>query len=397
MPGVNPEILIWARETAGLTREEAARKLGFKNSSRSSSAEKLELLETGEKEPTRPQLLKMADQYRRPLLTFYLSKPPEKGDRGTDFRTLSGDSSPRDDALLDALVRDIRARQSMVRAVLEDDEEFSPLVFVDSHKMEDGREKVLDTLQWLLGIDIQNYRNQRTDKAAFDLLRGGAERVGVFVILQGNLGSHHTNIETETFRGFSIADEFAPFVVINPHDARPALSFTLLHELVHILLGQTGISASQSENSIEQFCDSVAGEYLLSPRELAALSLNTVADLNEMSERISKFAGECNLSRTMVAYNAFLSSFISHEVYQHLQAGYREQWIEQRKRDRERAREREMRISPDVTRRYQIGTSLMGLVRRMMAVGELTTAKAATVLGVRAGRVQTLLNMTRQA
>ena len=395
MPAVNPEILVWARETAGLTLGEAARKLSFQDSGKSSAAQKLELLESGHKEPTRTQLAKMSEQYRRPLLTFYLSKPPEKGDRGADFRSLTGDTSPREDALLDALVRDIRARQSMVRALLEDDEDFSPLDFVGSLKMEDGRVKVLDTLRWLLGVDIARYRSQHTAKDAFDLIRGEAERVGVFVILQGNLGSHHTNLDVETFRGFSIADQIASFVVINPHDARPALTFTLLHELVHILLGQTGISASQSENSVEQFCDTVAAQYLLSPTELTTLSPSTITDLDEMSERISKFASERHLSRTMVAYNAFLSSIISNETYQHLQAGYRKQWSDQRRLDRERARERELRINPDRTRRYQIGTSLMALVSRMIAGGELTTTKAATVLGVRAGRLESLLSMTR--
>ena len=32
MPKINPAIMIWARETAGLTQEEAARQLGFQNS-----------------------------------------------------------------------------------------------------------------------------------------------------------------------------------------------------------------------------------------------------------------------------------------------------------------------------------------------------------------------------
>ena len=32
MPRVNPEIMVWARESAGLTQEEAARKLGFRDS-----------------------------------------------------------------------------------------------------------------------------------------------------------------------------------------------------------------------------------------------------------------------------------------------------------------------------------------------------------------------------
>ena len=87
MPKVNPTIMVWARETAGLTQEEAAKKLGFQDSSRSSAVEKLALIESGQKEPSRSRLVKMAGQYRRPLLTFYLSKPPQKSNRGVDLRT----------------------------------------------------------------------------------------------------------------------------------------------------------------------------------------------------------------------------------------------------------------------------------------------------------------------
>ena len=93
MPRVNPEIMVWARESAGLTQEEAARKLGFRDSSISTASEKLAAVECGRKEPSRPQLVKMAGRYHRPLLTFYLSRPPRQGDRGTDFRTLSADRS----------------------------------------------------------------------------------------------------------------------------------------------------------------------------------------------------------------------------------------------------------------------------------------------------------------
>ena len=142
MPKVNPAIMVWARKTAGLTQEEAARKLGFKDSSRSSAVEKLAYIERGQKEPSRPRLVNMAKQYRRPLLTFYLSKPPQPGKRGVDFRTLPNDYSASDEALLDALIREIRARHSMVRAVLEDEDEAEP--FVGSHRIEDGARQFWD-------------------------------------------------------------------------------------------------------------------------------------------------------------------------------------------------------------------------------------------------------------
>ena len=82
----------------------------------------------------------------------------------------------------------------------------------------------------------------------------------MFVLLKGDLGSHHTAIDVEVFRGLAIADDVAPFVVINDNDSRAARSFTLLHELTHILLGQSGFRGMRVEAEIEKFCDDVAAE-----------------------------------------------------------------------------------------------------------------------------------------
>jgi ribosome-binding protein aMBF1 (putative translation factor) len=47
MPQVKPEIMVWARETAGLSQQEAAGKLGFKDSRNSDAVDKLAALEFG--------------------------------------------------------------------------------------------------------------------------------------------------------------------------------------------------------------------------------------------------------------------------------------------------------------------------------------------------------------
>ena len=135
---INPQILTWARETAGLSLEDAAARLGMKNSSDLSGAAKLSLMESGKRRPTRAQLLKYAALYRRPLITFYLKTPPTKGERGEDFRTASGNrTTTREDAMLDALLRDVRARQEMVVDLLETNEEAIQREFVGS--AQDGR------------------------------------------------------------------------------------------------------------------------------------------------------------------------------------------------------------------------------------------------------------------
>ncbi|MBK8822348.1 MAG: helix-turn-helix transcriptional regulator [Anaerolineales bacterium] len=78
MPSINPEILVWARKTAGLTEEEATERLGIQDARGILAVDRLRELENGETELSRPMLLKMTKVYRRSLLLFYMSSPPEK-------------------------------------------------------------------------------------------------------------------------------------------------------------------------------------------------------------------------------------------------------------------------------------------------------------------------------
>ena len=395
MPSVNPAIMVWARETAGLTQEEAATKLGFQNSSRSSAVEKLARIEQGQKEPSRPQLVKMAGQYRRPLLTFYLSKPPQTGKRGVDFRTLPQSSDAAKEAWLDALVREIRARQSMVRVMMEDEDEAESLPFVGSHRIEDGHAAVLESLQALLNFNATGYRAQPNASAAFNLLRRNAEDAGIFVLLKGDLGNYKTALDTTSFRGFSIADEVAPFIVINDQDARPAWSFTLLHETVHLLLGHTGISGDNAENGVERFCNDVAGEFLLPARYLERLTLDGRRDIHHISERVSALASEFKVSRAMVAYKAYRADLISQDIYNQLNAIFRQAWHDERERIREQTREQDGGPNYYRVRRHRLGSRIIGLVEHMMAADALSTSKAAQILGVKPRQVQSLLDAGR--
>ncbi len=143
MPKVNHDIMRWARETAGLTVDQAVDKLGINDARGVIASDRLAAIEQGAVEPSRPLLLKMAQQYRRPLVAFYMSAVPQKGDRGQDFRNIP-DRQSGAETLIDALVRDIRARQSTVRDVLMDEEETRPLPFIGSMTMADGVETVVE-------------------------------------------------------------------------------------------------------------------------------------------------------------------------------------------------------------------------------------------------------------
>jgi transcriptional regulator with XRE-family HTH domain len=70
MAAIQPRILTRARETAGLSLVDAARALGIKTARERTGEQRLAALETGEEEPSRSLIVKMAKTYRRPLLVF---------------------------------------------------------------------------------------------------------------------------------------------------------------------------------------------------------------------------------------------------------------------------------------------------------------------------------------
>src|SRR5687768_13962052 len=80
-PPVEPRILTWARETMFFGLDEAARRIGVRESA-------LRDWEAGTALPTLSQLRKVASVYRQPLATFLLAEPPPESQAIVAFRTL---------------------------------------------------------------------------------------------------------------------------------------------------------------------------------------------------------------------------------------------------------------------------------------------------------------------
>lgn len=391
MPQVNPDILRWARETAGLTLEDAVGKLAIKDAKGTIATDRLRAFETGETAPTRALLSRMAKQYRRPLLTFYLAQPPRRGNWGRDFRAPAADRSARDEALLDALVRNVQARQGLLRsAMLDDDDDLGPLTFPGSATIDTSVEELVDSIRDALGLQLSNLRAARNPDDAFRLLRSHVERAGVFVLVLGDLGSYHTELSVEVFRGFALADEFAPFVVVNPRDSAAARCFTLLHELVHLWLGEPGISGGDPLDPVEAFCNNVASRFLLPDEELATLREPEDEDLQDWAASITTFAGSRNVSSSMVAYRLHRRGVLDRETWLALSGLFRSRWLEGRKRQRQQRAGRDGGPAYAVLVRHSLGGGLVELASRLMASGALTTTKAGRVLGVNPRNAHTI-------
>jgi Zn-dependent peptidase ImmA (M78 family) len=389
MPRINPAVLTWARETAGLDLAEAARKIGLSAARGVEAPARLAALERGDEMPSRALLARMSKQYRRPLVVFYLAEPPVTGDRGTDFRTAT-ERDEDQEPLLDAIIRDVRSRQGLVRTALLDEDDVEPLQFVGQYSLDDGISALRDALREVLTFDRERFRASSTVFDAFDYLRSRAEDAGIFVLLIGDLGSHHTAISPQTFRGYTLADPIAPFVVLNDRDARSAWSFTLLHELCHLLLGTSGVSGAYAALEIERVCDDVASGLLLDDGELDEL-MPTAGGRAPSAAEIAAFARSRNISRTMVVYRLVRRGSIDRDQWVQLRDRFRAEWLEHRDDVRARNREAEGGPSYYVVRRHRIGAHLLGTVSYLLKTGSMTTVKAAKVLGVKPKNVAELL------
>ena len=391
MVNVNPEILTWARETAALDIEEAARKLGFRDSNRRTAVEKLVDLECGVTRPSSSQLAKMSQAYYQPPIVFYLQQPPKAGDRGEDFRPASQQrANHKGNAHLNLLMRDVKVSQSIIRDLLEESRG-ERLEFVNSSAESMGVEAVAQDIIETLDFDIGEFRAARNARDAFDYLRKQIERRGIFALLLSDLGSHHTTIPVDVFQSFAFADDLAPYVVINRQYAKSGWSFTALHEVAHLWLGKTGVSGYWSEDKTEQFCNRVAGTILFRPVDRSNLARRLSGERHCVQNEIEKAAFQMNLSREMLAYHLMLEKKISRDCWNALQGHF--------KRDRrQHADSKHIRRNSQfgaasyyAVRRYHLGERLIDLTRYYVSAGRLSATKAGVVLGVAPTRVHPLL------
>jgi len=102
---------------------------------------------------------------------------------------------------------------------------------------------------------------QESWKNPYDSLNGWKNAVES----RGILVFQASKIEVNEMRGFSIATQPLPAIVLNSKDAPYGRIFTLLHELTHIALRSDGVCTldSAARDKTEIFCNAVAGSTLL--------------------------------------------------------------------------------------------------------------------------------------
>jgi Zn-dependent peptidase ImmA (M78 family) len=307
---VRPEMLEWARDRAGLDEAELRGRFP-----------QLEAWEQGDRRPTLRQLEDYARATRTPIGYLFLPEPPEEPVPIPDFRTLRDEQvrSPSPE-LLDTVAL-CQRRQEWYREYAQRSGA-EHVAFVGSLSRQMPVAQAARAMREALEFGV----NERgpTWTAALRSLIDRAENIGVLVMVNSIVGNNtHRALDYKEFRGFALADAYAPLVFVNSSDSKSAQIFTLAHELAHIGIGETALSdagpSTRPPQGVERWCNEVAAEFLVPAgrvREEFRADQDITAELDRLA-RLYKVSTLVVLRRIHdvggLSWDAFRAAYVDEE------------------------------------------------------------------------------------
>jgi len=322
---INPQVLEWAIQRGRLELVELAKRTSV-------TAEKIGFWRQGEARPTFKQAQDLARALRIPFGFLFLSVPPRETFPIPDLRTI-GDhevhwtSLELRDVLADALRKQDWFREYRL------EQGFETLPFVGRFNQNDTAAQIASDLTMTLGLTLTDRNQVKYWEEFLTRLIYKAEAVGVFVMRNSMVGNNrYRALDVKEFRGFAICDSIAPLVFINSADSKAAQIFTLVHELVHLWIGESGISdlslklpSSVSRNRTERLCNATAAEVLV-PAKTLRERWKSKESLNQNAEQL---AGFFRVSTVMIARRAYDLGFVGQQEYADFYEQQAELWTKQ--------------------------------------------------------------------
>lgn len=379
---INPAVLVWARKSASYQTATAAAKLGIEE-------DVLLTWEKGDDQPSIPQLRKLADLYKRPLAVMYLPEPPLAFQALHDFRRLPDTGVRGYSPSLAYEVRLAHERRQLALDLLAEDGD-EPPKFTLTTTITTPVETAGAAVRKALGVDYNTQANWRDTRVAFHAWRAGIEELGI-------LAFQASRIDSDEASGFAFYGTTLPFVVVNRKDVWGRRVFSLLHELAHLMLHQSGVSDLEAEGHrppgdqrVEVFCNQVAAAALM-PKErfLSEAILQGTGDgpREWPDDTIRALAATYAVSREAVVRRLLTFGRTTEEFYGRKRREYAREFEAKKQRDKEKLGDKGI---PRNMPRETVADAGRPLVRMLLShyhADRLSLAELSGFLGVKARHV----------
>jgi Zn-dependent peptidase ImmA (M78 family)/DNA-binding XRE family transcriptional regulator len=335
---ITAKVFKWARESAKMTEEIAASKVAV-------SIDKFKDWENGEDFPTIRQAQTLAKAYRRPFALFFLPDVPTDFQPLQDFRK-TGSKELSTSSIF--IIREIQQKQAWISEVNEDNNE-NRVPFIGRFTIKDNPVLVAKDILATLNINPLNYKSNNPIIEWIDK----AESNGIFISRTSFIHSR-LKLDSNEIQGFAIADDFAPFIFINSDDWNAPQLFTLVHELSHLWIAETGISNDVEPsiknvgdyNPIELFCNEVAANALMPKEFIDSLDSKAFDNAKEVFKN-AKMIGVSSFALLVRALNLNIISLSAYKQLKQLADIEYNEFLKREEAKKIKQKEKEKRGGPN--------------------------------------------------
>ena len=161
-------------------------------------------------------------------------------------------------------------------------------------------------------------------------------------------------MDSNEIQGFAIADDFAPFIFINSDDWNAPQLFTLVHELSHLWIAETGVSNDVEPsiknvgdyNPIELFCNEVAANALMPKEFIDSLDSKAFDNAKEVFKN-AKMIGVSSFALLVRALNLNIISLSAYKQLKQLADIEYNEFLKREEAKKIKQKEKEKRGGPN--------------------------------------------------
>jgi len=289
--------------------------------------DQLNAWKTGEKQPTLKQLEAMSRKTRIPFGYFLLQTPPDEDIALAEYRTVGSKKNQKPSRELIDILDQMTAIQDWMRDELKR-EQSDATSFVGSRSLHDSTGEIAQRIRDDLGLKTNWYREGKNAEDNFNRLRNTLVQHGLLIFTGGKVGANtHRPLDVKEFRAFTLIDTHAPLIFINTTDTANGRLFSLLHETVHVWLGENSLFnnpewSDERVSLLEQKCNAVAAELLVPAADFSEVWDSSIP----VEDMIGQAARHFRCSEAVILRRAYTTKKIPRTLYTRMLAFQKKQW-----------------------------------------------------------------------
>ena len=296
----------------------------------------------GEQTPTFNQIEEVSRITSIPLGYFFLDTPPEENTKFVEYRTIDSVALNKPSRNLIDTMHDMDMIQEWTRDYLIANDS-SKIPFIGKYAGETDINFIANEVRRILSLKLDWYKDKKikTAEDSFRVIKNAISNNGVIVMISSTVGANtHRLLDIDEFRAFTMIDDIAPLIFINSNDSANGKLFSLLHEFIHLCMGENSLfndrySNGKNVKQIETICNAVAAEILV-PKTIFEREWNCAINQYDKEQVIHILARIFVCGQTVIARKAYDLRFINYALYDKIAKAAVAYYIETKKRKKEK-------------------------------------------------------------